>query len=73
MASAARRPEADAIDRSGLIGSIRRLGNDGPPYEVLGAADPLSNGRSQMRIHLIETDEDVDYTLDDILSDPIAA
>ena len=53
-----------------LLGTVRRLGIAGPPYEITGFAEPLANGDPQMRIHLIESDEDVDYALGAILNDP---
>jgi hypothetical protein len=58
------------VDMGILVGDIRRLGLVGPPYEVIGPAAPLPNGDAQMRIHLIETGEDVDYPIADILNDP---
>lgn len=53
-----------------LVGSVRRLGLAGPPYEVTGPAPVSATGQQQMRIHLIESDEDVDYAVADILNDP---
>lgn len=58
------------VDMGVLVGDVRRLGLAGPPYEVIGPADPLPSGEAQMRIHLIESDEDVDYPVADILNDP---
>lgn len=54
-----------------LVGTVRRIGRNGPPYEVTGKAAPTSDGRQQMRIHVIESDEDLDYPLEDILRDPL--
>lgn len=70
MATAAKRMEADIVDMGVLIGSIRRFGLEGPPYEVLGPAAPSDNGQARMMIRLLESGEEVDYTLDAILSDP---
>jgi Family of unknown function (DUF5397) len=62
--------EADLVDMGILIGDVRRLGLAGPPYEIIGPTDPLPTGETQMRIHLIESDEDVDYPIADIINDP---
>ena len=61
------------VDMSGLIGTVRRLGLSGPPYEIVGMASPLPSGEAQMRIHLIESDEDADYAVSAILNDPVEA
>ncbi len=61
------------VDMGVLVGSIRRLGLVGPPYEVIGPASPDADGLPQMRIHLIESDEDVEYRVADILNDPLEA
>jgi hypothetical protein len=58
------------VDMGMLLGTVRRLGIAGPPYEVIGFAEPLADGAPQMRIHLIESDEDVDYAVSAILNDP---
>ena len=59
------------VDMGVLVGSIRRLGLVGPAYEILGPAEPGPNGEPQMRIHLFESDEEVDYAVGDILNDPL--
>lgn len=69
MASAARR-DTDMVDMGTLIGSIRRFGLAGPPYEIIGLAELSSQGEPQMRIRLLESDEDADYPAADILNDP---
>jgi hypothetical protein len=61
------------VDMGVLIGSIRRFGLVGPPYEVIGPTAPSKAGAPQMRIHLLESNEDVDYPVSDILNDPIEA
>ena len=72
MASATKRAEAETVDTVTLVGSIRRFGLEGPPYEVVGIAQPSTSGAAQMRIHLLESDEDADYPVNDILRDPEA-
>lgn len=58
------------VDMGILIGDVRRLGLAGPPYEILGPAVPAPDGAAQMRIQLIESNEEVDYPVSDILNDP---
>lgn len=58
------------VDMSVLVGSIRRFGLEGPPYEVLGPAATSQNGQARMIIQLLEFGETVDYALDAILADP---
>ena len=59
------------VDMGVLIGSIGRLGLVGPAYEVLGTATLGPDGEPQMRIHLFESDEEVQYAIADILNDPM--
>ena len=59
------------VDMGALIGSVRRFGLVGPPYEIVGIASPSSAGEPQMRIHLLESDEDADYPVVDIFNDPM--
>jgi Family of unknown function (DUF5397) len=58
------------VDMGILVGSIRRFGLEGPPYEVIGPAAKSSAGEAQMRIHLLESNEDADYPVSEILRDP---
>ncbi len=58
------------VDMGVLVGDVRRLGLAGPPYEILGATVPSADGAAQMRILLIESNEEVDYPVADILNDP---
>lgn len=57
------------VGMSAPVGSIRRFGLVGPPYEVVGPAEPSASGEVQMRIHLLEPDEDADYPVSEILRD----
>lgn len=59
------------VDMGNLIGSIRRFGLAGPPYEVVGMAPSSEAGEARMRVHLLESNEDVDYPVEDILNDPV--
>jgi hypothetical protein len=60
------------VDMGILVGSIRRFGLEGPPYEVIGPAVKSCAGEAQMRIHLLESNEDADYPVSEILRDPEA-
>jgi hypothetical protein len=70
MATAAK-AEADMVDMGSLVGSIRRFGLSGPPYEVVGPAPASTRGEPQMHIHLLESGEDADYPVAAILDDPL--
>jgi hypothetical protein len=59
------------VDMGILLGSIRRFGLAGPAYEVIGPAASTAAGDAQMRIHVFESDEELDYPVSDILSDPL--
>ena len=50
-----------------LIGQVRRLGPDGPAYEIMGIAE---NG--DVLVEVIFSDEKVRCKLADVLEDPIA-
>lgn len=58
------------VDMGALVGTVRRFGLAGPPYEILGPAAPSASGEAMMRIHLLESGEDADYPIADILEDP---
>ena len=53
-----------------LVGSVRRVGNAGPPYEILGLSTALTGDAPLVRIRVIESGEDLDYPLSDLLNDP---
>ena len=53
-----------------LIGTWRRFGAVGPVYEIIGSGNELPDGDRLMRIRVVETDEEVDYRLAEILDDP---
>ena len=59
------------VDMGVLVGSFRRFGLFGPPYEVLGPGTPGHTGEQRLRIRLIETGEEADYGVEHILADPI--
>jgi hypothetical protein len=53
-----------------LIGTWRRFGAVGPVYEIIGTGKDLSGGDCLMRVRVVETGEEVDYRLTEILDDP---
>jgi len=53
-----------------LVGTWRRFGQVGPVYEIISVGDALAGGDRMMRIRVLETCEEVDYRLADILDDP---
>ena len=59
------------VDMGILVGSVRRFGFAGPPYEVLGPAKASEDGQPQMRILLIESGEEVEYPISEIVNDPV--
>ena len=58
------------VDMGTLTGTVRRFGLVGPPYEVLGPAPTGEGAQPRMRIKLIESGEETDYPLDQLLADP---
>ncbi len=53
-----------------LVGTWRRFGILGPVYEVVRDGTPLPDGDRLMRVRVLESGEDVDYRLMEILEDP---
>ena len=53
-----------------LVGTWRRFGSVGPVYEIIGAGRELPGGDRLMRVRVVETGEEVDYRLAEILDDP---
>jgi len=70
MATAAKRTEADMVDMSALVGSIRRFGLEGPPYVVVGPAAAGKDGRPRMHVRVLESGEELDYPVEDLVADP---
>ena len=58
------------VDMGVLVGSIRRFGLERPPYEVVGPAATGADGRARTLVRLLESGEDLDYPVDDLVSDP---
>lgn len=53
-----------------FVGKWRRFGLVGPVYEIIAAGTELPDGDALMRVRVVETGEEVDYRLFDILQDP---
>ena len=54
-----------------LSGQFRRFGEVGPVYEVVGLGSPRGDGTWNMRIILVESGEEVEYPLMELLEDPV--
>jgi hypothetical protein len=53
-----------------LVGTWRRFGSLGPVYQVLSEGAPSPNGDRRIRIHVLESGEELDYGVDKISDDP---
>lgn len=53
-----------------MVGTWRRFGSAGPVYEIIGVAREAPDGERVMRIRVIESGEEADYKMTDILDDP---
>jgi len=58
------------IHPQNLIGTWRRFGLFGPVYEIVAEGQKLPEGEETLRIRVIETGEELDYKLVDVLDDP---
>lgn len=57
------------VEPQSLIGTWRRFGIAGPVYEVLSEKED-GQDKKIMRIRVVETGEELDYKLVDVLEDP---
>jgi len=55
-----------------LTGTWRRFGEVGPVYEIIGIRGTAPDGAALMRVRVVETGEEIDYPLRDVLTDPHA-
>jgi hypothetical protein len=53
-----------------LIGTWRRFGIFGPVYEIISPGEKLPAGDETLRVRVVETGEELDYKLADVLDDP---
>lgn len=56
-----------------LIGAFKTFGPFGPAYQVMSPVRQLEDGDRLVKIHQIETGEDLEYRYTHALSDPKAA
>ena len=59
------------LEPENLVGTWRRFGPVGPVYEIIGLGQELPEHDRMMRVRVVETGEEVDYRLTDILNDPL--
>jgi hypothetical protein len=52
---------------AGFVGEVRRFGPDGPAYEVVDRSGP-----GEVRIVVVQSGEQLDYPIADLLADPVA-
>ena len=64
--------KAALLERLKLVGTWRRFGVFGPVYEIVGAGAALAGGDQHMRVRVVETGEELDYRVAEILADPVA-
>lgn len=53
-----------------ISNSFRRFGRFGPVYQVMGFSRENEQGDLMMKIHIFETNEDLEYPFLSILKDP---
>lgn len=54
----------------GLVGTWRRFGQVGPVYEIVSVGDTPADGDRIVRVRVLETSEEINYRLADVLDDP---
>ncbi len=59
------------IETDALLGTWRRFGAAGPVYEIIGFGKSGKGGPT-MRIRVVESGEETDYKISDVMADPIA-
>ena len=58
------------IEAQDLVGTWRRFGTAGPVYEVIGPAAARASGDEMVRVRVVESGEELDYRMRDLLDDP---
>ena len=53
-----------------LVGTWRRFGPAGPVYEIIGVGRDGGEEGPVMRIRVLESGEEADYRMADVLDDP---
>ena len=59
------------VDMGALVHSVRRFGLEGPMYEVIGIASRQDAEEPRVRIVVVESGEELDYPVTDLLADPV--
>jgi hypothetical protein len=59
------------VDMGALVGSVRRFGLEGPMYEVIGVSSRGETDEPRVRIVVVESGEELDYPVADLLADPV--
>nr|WP_294549783.1 DUF5397 family protein [uncultured Rhodopila sp.] len=59
------------LEPSNFVGTWRRFGMVGPVYEIISAGTALPDGDRLMRIRVVESGEELDYRVFEILADPV--
>ena len=62
--------KATFLEPSKLIGTWRRFGLFGPVYEIIGFGSEPFCSEPVMRVRVVETGEELDYSVAEILADP---
>jgi hypothetical protein len=63
--------KATFLQPSKLVGTWRRFGVAGPVYEIVSTDRELAGGDRFMRIRVVESGEELDYRLAEVLADPV--
>ncbi len=63
----------DQLNPANLINTYRRFGPFGPAYQIIDISRYLTNGEVLMNIHVLESNEDLEYPVSSILNDPLEA
>ncbi len=58
------------LHTAALVGTSRHFGLVGRVYEIVGVGEKLPNGDLLMHVRVLESGEELDYRLADILDDP---
>jgi hypothetical protein len=53
-----------------MTNSFRRFGRFGPVYQIMGVSRSTQEGEIMMKIHVLETKEELEYPFSRILEDP---
>jgi len=60
----------EVIETKLLFGTWRRFGRVGPVYEIIGSGES-KGGNQTIHVRVVESGEEFDYKLLDLLEDPV--